>query len=99
MLDALTHYIEFAQKFEELAADESTPELKAQLEGQADAYRKLAAKRARRRSHLAGRRRTRPRAWKRQYEKAEGNQARNEATVVRPRNEDGTNGSASIRPR
>jgi hypothetical protein len=46
MLDALTHYIEFVQKFEELAANESNPELKAQLEGQADAYRKLATKRA-----------------------------------------------------
>jgi hypothetical protein len=42
----LTEYLEHAQQFERLAADENDPKLRAQLEGQASAYRKLAAQRA-----------------------------------------------------
>jgi hypothetical protein len=42
----LGEYIEHALHFERLAADEDNPKLKAQLQGQARAYRKLAAERA-----------------------------------------------------
>ena len=38
--------LEHALQFERMAADEKNPELKAQLERQAAAYRKLAAERA-----------------------------------------------------
>jgi hypothetical protein len=46
MIDAFMHYIERAVAFERLAADESDTDLKARLEGQAAAYRNLAAMRA-----------------------------------------------------
>jgi hypothetical protein len=42
----IAEYLENALKFERLAAEEHNPELKAQLEKQAIAYRKLAAERA-----------------------------------------------------
>jgi hypothetical protein len=42
----IAEYLENALKFERLAADEQNPELKAQLEKQAVAYRKLASDRA-----------------------------------------------------
>jgi hypothetical protein len=42
----LTEYLDRAVQLEKLAADESNPEFKAKLLGQADAYRRLAAKRA-----------------------------------------------------
>jgi hypothetical protein len=42
----LTEYIEHAQTFERMAAEETNPEVKAQFEQQATAYRKLAAERA-----------------------------------------------------
>jgi hypothetical protein len=42
----LTEYLEHALSFERMAAQESNPELKAQFEKQAVAYRKLAAERA-----------------------------------------------------
>jgi hypothetical protein len=42
----LTEYLEHALSFERLAAEENNPELKAQFEKQAAAYRKLAAERA-----------------------------------------------------
>jgi len=42
----LTEYLEHALQFERLAAQEGNPELKAQFEKQAAAYRKLAADRA-----------------------------------------------------
>jgi hypothetical protein len=42
----LGEYLEHALQFERLAADEDNPKLKAQLESQARAYRKLAAERA-----------------------------------------------------
>jgi hypothetical protein len=42
----LTQYLERAVQLEALAADESDPVFKGQLLGQADAYRKIAAKRA-----------------------------------------------------
>ena len=42
----LTEYLEHALTFERLAAGEEDPKLKAELEGQAMAYRKLAADRA-----------------------------------------------------
>ena len=42
----LGEYLEHALQFERLAAQETNPELKASLEGQAVAYRKMAAKRA-----------------------------------------------------
>jgi hypothetical protein len=41
----LTQYLDRALKFESLAAAETDPKLKADLEGQATAYRKLAADR------------------------------------------------------
>lgn len=43
----IAEYVEHAHKFEQLAAHEKNPELKANLEKQAAAYRKLAAERAR----------------------------------------------------
>jgi len=42
----LTEYIERALQFEELAEKESDPDFKAKLLEQAEAYRKLAEKRA-----------------------------------------------------
>jgi hypothetical protein len=42
----ITEYIEHALTFERLAAEEQNPKLKAELAGQARAYRKLAAERA-----------------------------------------------------
>jgi hypothetical protein len=42
----LTEYLERAAQLENLAADESDPEFKVRLLNQANAYRKLAAKRA-----------------------------------------------------
>ena len=42
----LTEYLERAVQFEQLAAAETDPKLKQQLQDQAKAYRKLAAKRA-----------------------------------------------------
>lgn len=43
----LAEYLEHALEFERMAAREQNPEIKAQLEKQADAYRKLAISRAR----------------------------------------------------
>lgn len=42
----LSQYLDHALKFESLAAGEIDPKLKADLMGQAQAYRKLAAERA-----------------------------------------------------
>jgi hypothetical protein len=42
----LTEYLEHALTFKRLAAGEEDPKLKAELEGQATAYRKLATDRA-----------------------------------------------------
>jgi hypothetical protein len=42
----LTEYLEHALAFERMAAQENSPELKAQFEQQAGAYRKLVADRA-----------------------------------------------------
>ncbi|MBR1187418.1 hypothetical protein [Bradyrhizobium sp. AUGA SZCCT0160] len=42
----LSQYLDHALKFESLAAGETNPKLKADLIGQAQAYRKLAAERA-----------------------------------------------------
>jgi hypothetical protein len=42
----LTEYLDHALAFERIAAQETNPEVKAQFEGQAAAYRKLAADRA-----------------------------------------------------
>jgi hypothetical protein len=42
----LTEYLERAVHFEDLAAAETDPKLKQQLEDQAQAYRQLAAKRS-----------------------------------------------------
>jgi len=42
----LTQYLDRALKFESLAAAETDPKLKIDLEGQARAYRKLASDRA-----------------------------------------------------
>jgi hypothetical protein len=42
----IAEYIENAHKFEQLAALETNPELKASLEKQASTYRKLAMERA-----------------------------------------------------
>jgi hypothetical protein len=42
----LAEYLEHATKFERMAASESNPKLKADLEKQATAYRKLAEQRA-----------------------------------------------------
>jgi hypothetical protein len=44
----LTEYLEHALQFERLAAEESNPELRAQFESQAAAYRKLVAERTER---------------------------------------------------
>ncbi|WP_439366504.1 hypothetical protein ACNJYD_12180 [Bradyrhizobium sp. DASA03005] len=46
MIDALMRYLERAVAFERLAADETDPDLKADLERQATAYRRLAAMQA-----------------------------------------------------
>jgi hypothetical protein len=43
----LEEYLENARQFERLAADEINPEIRAQFEKQADAYRNLAERRAR----------------------------------------------------
>jgi hypothetical protein len=45
-MELLSEYLEHALTFERLAADEANPKLKADLERQAKAYRKLAAERA-----------------------------------------------------
>jgi hypothetical protein len=42
----LTEYIERALQFERLAAEKTNPEIKAQFEGQAAAYRKRVVERA-----------------------------------------------------
>jgi hypothetical protein len=42
----IAEYIQHALTFEDLAAHEAKPELKAAFEAQAEAYRKLAAERA-----------------------------------------------------
>jgi hypothetical protein len=42
----LTEYLEHALAFERMAAQENNPEIRAQFEQQAAAYRKLAADRA-----------------------------------------------------
>jgi hypothetical protein len=42
----LTEYLEHALQFERLAAEETNPEIKAQFESQAAAYRKLVVERA-----------------------------------------------------
>lgn len=42
----LAEYFDMAIKFEQVAAHENDPKLKTQFEKQADAYRKLAEKRA-----------------------------------------------------
>jgi hypothetical protein len=42
----LAEYLDTAIKFEQMAADEKNPKLKAEFENQAAAYRKLAEKRA-----------------------------------------------------
>lgn len=42
----IAEYLEHALQFERLAAHEQNPEVKAQFEKQAEAYRKLAAGRA-----------------------------------------------------
>jgi hypothetical protein len=42
----IAEYLENAQKFERMAADEENPKIKAQFEKQAQAYRKLATERA-----------------------------------------------------
>lgn len=44
----IAEYLEHAFHFERLAAEETNPELQAQLEKQATAYRKLASERANR---------------------------------------------------
>ena len=45
-MQLLSKYIERALQFERLAASEHDPKRKAELESQAQAYRKLAAERA-----------------------------------------------------
>jgi hypothetical protein len=42
----LAEYFDTAMKFEQMAANENDPKLKAEFEKQASAYRKLAEKRA-----------------------------------------------------
>ena len=42
----IAEYLEHALQFERMAAEETNPELKADLDKQAAAYRKLAAERA-----------------------------------------------------
>jgi hypothetical protein len=42
----LSEYLENVRQFERLAADEINPAIKAQFEKQAEAYRKLAERRA-----------------------------------------------------
>jgi hypothetical protein len=46
-MQRLAEYLENARQFERLAADEINPEIRAQFEKQADAYRNLAERRAR----------------------------------------------------
>jgi hypothetical protein len=46
-MQRLAEYLENARQFERLAADEINPEIRAQFEKQADAYRNLAKRRAR----------------------------------------------------
>jgi len=46
MIDALMHHLERAIAFKRFAANETDPDLKADLERQATAYRRLAAMRA-----------------------------------------------------
>ncbi|UFW45382.1 MULTISPECIES: hypothetical protein [Bradyrhizobium] len=46
MIDALMHFIERALTFEQLADEESNPDLKEMFESQAAAYRELAASQA-----------------------------------------------------
>lgn len=43
----LAEYLEHALQFERMAAEETNPALRSDFEGQAQAYRKMAAKRAR----------------------------------------------------
>jgi hypothetical protein len=43
----LQEYLESARRFDRLAAEETNPAIKAQFQSQADAYRKLAERRAR----------------------------------------------------
>jgi hypothetical protein len=50
----LEEYLESARQFERLAADETNPAIKAQFEKQAEAYRKLAERRAKFLSALGG---------------------------------------------
>ena len=45
-MQRLAAYLEQAQKFEQLAAEELNPQIKAQFESQAASYRKLAERRA-----------------------------------------------------
>jgi hypothetical protein len=45
-MQRLAEYLEHARQFEHLAAEETNPEIKAQFEKQAAAYRKLAERRA-----------------------------------------------------
>jgi len=48
IMKMIAEYVDHARQFERLALLEDNPELKAQLERQAAAYRKLAAERAQR---------------------------------------------------
>jgi hypothetical protein len=45
-MQRLAEYLENARHFERLAADEANPAIKAQFQKQADAYRRLAERRA-----------------------------------------------------
>jgi hypothetical protein len=45
-MQKLAEYLENAHQFEGLAADEINPQIRAQFEKQAEAYRKLAERRA-----------------------------------------------------
>jgi hypothetical protein len=47
----LAEYFDTATKFEQMAAQENDPKLKAEFERQATAYRKLAEKRAKEYGH------------------------------------------------
>jgi hypothetical protein len=44
-MQRLAEYLQNARQFERLAADETNPAIKAQLQNQADAYKKLAERR------------------------------------------------------
>jgi hypothetical protein len=46
-MQRLAEYLENERQFERLAAEEINPEIRAQFEKQADAYRNLAERRAR----------------------------------------------------